>query len=130
MDTRNQLDKYAAPDTVGWHFANITNRWAKRGLAAGGFGFHRENYDGQTIFSIAELMGSTEGSAANSVSNSVLKEKRAANDIEKADSAEVAPLNGNESKKVVVQGLNRPLFHFDLQEAVEAAVADARTKTF
>ena len=44
---------------------------------------------------------------------------------------EAMPLQAEaRTRQVVVQGLNRPLFHFDLQEAVEAAVIDARTKTF
>lgn len=58
------------------------------------------------------------------------KEKnRSDDDIENAAPLEQKkPLMG--TRQIVVQGLNRPLFHFDLQEAVEAAVADARTKTF
>lgn len=125
IDVRNQLDRYVSPDTVDWHFANITNRWTKRGLAAAGFGLRKENDEqGQAIFSIAELMGEHNR-------NPNLKEKsRSEDDIETASAPleQKRPLMG--TRQVVVQGLNRPLFHFDLQEAVEAAVADARTKTF
>ncbi|KAI9825779.1 MAG: Sulfate permease 2 [Phylliscum demangeonii] len=39
IDVRNQLDRWAAPDTVEWHFACITNRWTKRALASAGFGY-------------------------------------------------------------------------------------------
>lgn len=70
-------------------------------------------------------MGQNEGPAAN------LKDKKGSDDdIENitAPIEQKRPLNG--PKQVVVQGLNRPLFHFDLQEAVEAAITDARTKTF
>lgn len=113
-----------APDHVDWHFANIHNRWAKRGLVAAGFGLRRtgEEIDGQgqAIFSIAELIG---GEGAVSADSS-LKEKRSGqDDVENV----VQP---SEKKEVVVQGLNRPLLHIDLQEAVEAAIADARTKTW
>jgi sodium-independent sulfate anion transporter 11 len=118
IDVRNQLDRYSAPDTVDWHFANITNRWTKRGLAAA---------DGQTqaIFSIAELMGQQ-----NTPSVDVKDKKGSDDDIENmsAPLEQRTPLTG--PRQIVVQGLNRPLFHFDLQEAVEAAVVDARTKTF
>ena len=38
IDVRNQLDHYAAPDVVDWHFACVHNRWTKRALAAAGFG--------------------------------------------------------------------------------------------
>lgn len=129
IDVRNQLDRYASPDTVDWHFANITNRWAKRGLAAGGFGVRRtagDDEQGQAIFSIAELLNESGVKTADSS----LNEKRGVDDIENLGSSEEnTPLKSG-AKQVVLQGLNRPLFHFDLQEAVEAAVLDARTKTY
>lgn len=67
IDTRNQLDRYAAPEVVDWHIACINNRWAKRSLVAGGFGYPNERPDGlhhrwQSIFSVAEIGG--ENSAA------------------------------------------------------------------
>lgn len=128
IDIRNQLDRYASPDTVDWHFANITNRWTKRGLAAAGFGVRRaDDEQSQAIFSIAELMGQEDSPRAD------LKEKKGSDDdIENitAPIEQKTPLTGSGPRQIVVQGLNRPLFHFDLQEAVEAAVVDARTKTF
>jgi sodium-independent sulfate anion transporter 11 len=63
IDVRNQLDKYAAPDTVDWHFSNINNRWTKRALAAAGFGYYSPEPDNsglhrwKPIFSVAELGG-------------------------------------------------------------------------
>lgn len=68
IDVRNQLDKYASPRSVQWHFAHINNRWTKRGLAAAGFGyptpassegFHRW----KPIFSVAEIEGSASAAA-------------------------------------------------------------------
>lgn len=125
IDTRTQLDRYSAPDTVDWHFANITNRWTKRGLVAAGFGLRKaDDHRGEAIFSIAELMGSK---ATPASSKADLPEKRHSDIESGGESAE--PLTA-ETRKVVIQGLNRPHFHFDLHEAVEAAVADARTKIF
>lgn len=128
IDTRKQLDRYSAPNTVDWHFANITNRWTKRGLVAAGFGIRdgEARNQGQAIFSIAELMGSKGSSPDLS-----LKEKRVGHDdIEQiGHGGEAQPLTG-EMKQLIVQGLNRPYFHVDLHEAVEAAIEDARTKTF
>ncbi|KAI8940075.1 hypothetical protein NX059_003794 [Plenodomus lindquistii] len=69
IDVRNQLDKYAAPDTVDWHFCNINNRWTKRALAAAGFGYYTPDpEDGVThrwkpIFSVAEIGGSHSAAA-------------------------------------------------------------------
>ncbi|KAL1838276.1 hypothetical protein VTJ49DRAFT_2847 [Mycothermus thermophilus] len=69
IDVRNQLDRYAAPDTVDWHIACISNRWAKRALAAAGFGYPTARPDlphrrWKSIFSVAEIGGSSSAAAA------------------------------------------------------------------
>lgn len=69
IDVRNQLDRYASPDVVDWHIACINNRWAKRALVAGGFGYPLERADGlhhrwQSIFSVAEIGGEFSAAAA------------------------------------------------------------------
>ena len=131
IDVRNQLDKYAAPESVEWHFANIENRWTKKALCAGGFGLrasqkHPQGTEGpwKTIFSVADLVGFSPS-----------KPVKESGDLEKTVSAEITRSSDKEESKspasstlVAVQGLNRPLFHLDLQEAVEAAVADAQRK--
>ena len=70
IDVRHQLDRYAAPDVVDWHFAHIKNRWTRRALAAAGFGLpsnltsqdNRETPEiWAPIFSIAELGGEATG---------------------------------------------------------------------
>jgi solute carrier family 26 (sodium-independent sulfate anion transporter), member 11 len=68
IDVRNQLDRYAAPGSVDWHIACITNRWTKRALVSAGFGYMSESPDGfhhrwQPIFSVAEI-GGTDSAAA------------------------------------------------------------------
>lgn len=63
IDVRNQLDRYASPDTVEWHIACINNRWTKRALAAAGFGYPTPESEAgsfhrwKPIFSVAELGG-------------------------------------------------------------------------
>ena len=69
IDVRNQLDNYAAPDQVDWHIACINNRWTKRALAVGGFGYPTPSGDHQPgrwkpIFSVAEIGGSASAAAA------------------------------------------------------------------
>ncbi|KAJ8110981.1 hypothetical protein OPT61_g6320 [Boeremia exigua] len=70
IDVRNQLDKYAAPDTVDWHFCNINSRWTKRALAAAGFGYYTPEPDAsgvhrwKPVFSVAEIGGSDSAAAA------------------------------------------------------------------
>jgi sodium-independent sulfate anion transporter 11 len=69
IDVRNQLDRYAAPDTVDWHIACISNRWTKRALAAAGFGYPTMRPDvphlrWKSIFSVAEIGGAQSAAAA------------------------------------------------------------------
>ncbi|KAJ2903446.1 hypothetical protein MKZ38_009931 [Zalerion maritima] len=39
VDLRASLERYASPEPVEWHFANVNNRWTRRALAVAGFGF-------------------------------------------------------------------------------------------
>ncbi|QSS61543.1 sulfate permease [Histoplasma capsulatum] len=67
IDVRNQLDRYAAPQPVHWHFAHINNRWTKRALVSAGFGYPTPSPGGngrwKAIFSVAELGGSNSAAA-------------------------------------------------------------------
>ncbi|POR31356.1 Sulfate permease 2 [Tolypocladium paradoxum] len=134
IDVRNQLDRYAAPNTVNWHFANIENRWTKRALAAAGFGYRTPRPDpGESaghwkrIFSIADLGGSDSAATAAAIEEKA--ERPVVYDVEQEPSPDMlrvsdkdVPRNPGSARLVAVQGLNRPFFHFDLQEAVEAAL--------
>ncbi|ETI20330.1 hypothetical protein G647_08364 [Cladophialophora carrionii CBS 160.54] len=68
IDIRNQLDRYASPEPVQWHLANINNRWTKRALASAGFGFptvpQEEIHRWKPIFSVAEIGGSESAAEA------------------------------------------------------------------
>lgn len=131
---RNQLDRYAAPNTVDWHFAHIENRWTKRALAAAGFGFRspRPGPGGsghwKTIFSIADLGGSDSPAAQAALQEQSEKNATRQYDVERklspdSDGSEKdIPHNPQSARLVAIQGVNRPFFHFDLQEALEAAV--------
>ncbi|EKV16024.1 SutA [Penicillium digitatum Pd1] len=76
IDVRNQLDRWASPESVQWHFANVHNRWTKRALAAAGFGFPVVS-DGsgprwqRSIFNVAEIL---DGSLPGPVAQSPVKE--------------------------------------------------------
>lgn len=83
IDVRNQLDLYASPRSVQWHFAHLNNRWTKRALAAAGFGyptpasnegFHRW----KPIFSVAEI----EGSSSAAAHAEMMTNKQAHDDLE------------------------------------------------
>jgi sodium-independent sulfate anion transporter 11 len=82
IDVRNQLDKFAAPDTVDWHFCNINNRWTKRALAAAGFGYYTpETPDSgithrwKPIFSVAELGGNDSAAAEAEARENMLAQR-------------------------------------------------------
>lgn len=129
IDVRNQLAKYATPQKVEWHFANIQSRWTKRALAASGFGFIEPEGDEvqqfEPIFSVADP--TTDADSSNSSGSDW--EKSAGN--AKAVDIEAARQRSGKSSsgaRLPTHGLNRPLFHLDLQEAVEAAVSLAKSK--
>lgn len=92
-----------------------------------------------TIFSIAEL---TAGAVESKPQPLRVTDEEAAPTSAKNDGSnddvithqrtdsETPSVSNYSGKQALVQGINRPLFHVDLQEAVEAAVTDARTKKF
>ncbi|PHH90367.1 hypothetical protein CDD83_3890 [Cordyceps sp. RAO-2017] len=139
IDVRNQLDRYAAPETVNWHFAQIENRWTKRALAAAGFGYRTPKPEPgtgirhwKTIFSIADLGGSDSAAQAAAMEEQQAEERKSLleEEEERDPSSAVSRLSDRDvprdpgsARLVAVQGLNRPFFHFDLQEAVEAALS-------
>jgi sodium-independent sulfate anion transporter 11 len=159
IDVRNQLDKYAAPDTVDWHFCNINNRWTKRALAAAGFGYYTPEPDAsgahrwKPVFSVAEIGGSDSAAAAAearehrhaqralSLSHDIEAAHESAEssdagslnkqlELSKAYGATEGDVRGVTAGRVaVVQGLNRPLFHVDVTAALNSALANAQRKS-
>lgn len=157
IDVRNQLDKYAAPDTVDWHFCNINNRWTKRALAAAGFGYFTPDPDDsgvphpwKPVFSVAYIGGS-DSAAAEAEARELRKTHRVhSHDVEatahshnaESNSSDAGSLNKQlehttaygpehtgKSRIAVVQGLNRPLFHVDITAALNSALANVQRKS-
>ncbi|TGZ81797.1 sulfate permease [Ascodesmis nigricans] len=118
LDVRNQLDKYAAPDVVEWHFAAIGNRWTKRALSSAGFGLPAKERTWQPVFSVAEVYDEEVRSADI---DSVEMEKARENDPEAARG-----LTGESKRRrvVPVHSIGRPYFHVDLDGAVNAAIVN------
>lgn len=146
IDVRNQLDRYADPDRVQWHFANIKSRWTKRALAAAGFGYATPAGDPhfnrwKPIFSIAEIRHAAEAAEVEDnkrrdtirqAEEGKLAEQLTADSISGSDDGAARDLKafGN-GKTAVVHGLNRPYFHIDLYSALQAAIRNTevlRTK--
>ncbi|KAI2627426.1 sulfate permease [Hypomontagnella submonticulosa] len=131
IDVRNQLDRYTQPDTVEWHFANVRNPWTRRALTAAGFGFLRPKKDDaeaghrwKSIFSVADLADAASPlSSQGRLSKKVSAEKRVSGGDEEIG---VQPPSVNDDDNVIrqvpVYGLNRPFFHADIQEALDAVL--------
>ncbi|KAG9244580.1 putative sulfate permease 2 [Calycina marina] len=143
IDVRNQMDKYAAPSTVDWHFSNINSRWTKRALVAAGFGYPTVLVgDGsisrwKPIFSVTEIGGDSSAAAwaeqqANEKENGGATRRTRNFDISDGESgqssADFKPAPKYSGKTTVVSGLNRPLFHIDNTGALQSAVENIRAR--
>lgn len=148
IDVRNQLDRYASPDAVQWHFASVNNRWTKRALASGGFGYPSlptsEYHRWRSIFSITDIGGeiNSAATAAEREANRRLSAARDEENIREITKAGEDSTSGSGSelnkeitrskayrrsdpkKLAIVQGINRPLFHIDLTSALQSAIAN------
>jgi len=125
IDVRNQLDSYAAPDVVEWHFASINNRWTKRALAAAGFGYPVVKEDmphrWKPIFSVAEIGGNDSAATAAEL-ESLQKQTTHGADVEHALSKQAGAAPERKTKMAIVHGVNLPLFHVDLTSALQSAI--------
>ncbi|KAF2186926.1 sulfate permease-like protein [Zopfia rhizophila CBS 207.26] len=116
IDVRNQLDRYAAPDTVDWHFCCINNRWTKRALAAAGFGYYTPEPDEsgvqrwKPIFSVAEIGGSNSAAAAAEAREN-RKAQRAVTKARGSISAGYDIEEGNSTPGSEVDSLDKQLSH-------------------
>ena len=119
IDVRAQLDRYAAPESVEWHFASINNRWTKRALTTAGFGYiDRERFAARAhwnpVYSFAPL----------DTPEAKLHDPEAQDEIHAADGHKGFP----SGKVTTIHGQNRPFFHVDVPAAVESAIAGVNTK--
>lgn len=142
IDLRNVLDRRSAPDTVEWHFANVNNRWTRRALAAGGFGYPTsQNPEAlrswRPVFSIAATLtekdvplgGDGRGAETDADeertagARTPLPVGSACGSAMHRAAALVADAQGE--RMAAVHAVDRPFFHGDLRDAVDAAVRDA-----
>ena len=120
VDVRNQLDRYAAPESVEWHFASVNNRWTKRALTAAGFGYiatDRVRPHWSPVYSFA------------AVGDAPSRDPKTG-DVEAQDEIQRVGQRGQSlpDKLSTVHGQNRPYFHIDVPAAVESAIAGIETK--
>ncbi|KAF5020592.1 hypothetical protein F66182_7378 [Fusarium sp. NRRL 66182] len=142
VDVRNALNRWTQPHAVEWHFGGLCNRWARRALAAAGFGRSAmddchsigswtpvlfltssidettESHLGRTTRSIDDE--STIGTQHGEVRGTVNADDQMSIAAPPEPSLEKGPELGP------VFALDRPFFHADLGEAVAAALTSAR----
>ncbi|EFX04818.1 sulfate permease [Grosmannia clavigera kw1407] len=155
IDVRNQLDRYAAPEHVDWHFASISNRWSKRALISAGFGFPTEYQDTpeqrwRGIFSVTpsgdkheadgekiedgelrRTLTSTTASAAKTVTLDIEEARSSGDGVGSGDDDPKLNLQGRSAHRIrgiAIHSLNRPLFHVDLTSALQCAIANVEAR--
>lgn len=149
VDMRNTLDRYAAPAVVEWHFAGVQNRWTRRALAFAGFGRPSTNSP-QALRNWCPAYSVSTSMAGATAEDEYERELRGLRirdqDEEMSRSTSTAPLkkgakstSNEEQERIAVSvaeekrilqplyGVDRPFFHVDLHDAVDAAVRDARS---
>ncbi|KFA65182.1 hypothetical protein S40285_01483 [Stachybotrys chlorohalonatus IBT 40285] len=152
VDLKNSLDRYTAPDVCEWHFANVQNRWTRRALAVAGFGYPtaknpRELQNWIPSYSVAPVLPA--GHAVTTHSRPMMMDEEACTHSQTTlggIDATTGDRCGDEERRpskaqttspsstvmsgpmATVFGVDRPFFHMDLLDAVDAAVRDARNK--
>ncbi|KAK9364773.1 sulfate transporter family-domain-containing protein [Lipomyces kononenkoae] len=151
IDTRNQLDRWAAPNVVQWHLACINNRWTKRALKSAGFGYPTPPFDPNTswkpIFSVADSAGAgselvvttSQGEQSRQHYGDSFADENADPAKSPAFETDTTSTNFNANTEfvdlkadrvtrrrqlAVVHGLNMPFFHIDVTSALNTAIAN------
>ncbi|PYH91310.1 sulfate permease [Aspergillus ellipticus CBS 707.79] len=131
IDVRNQLDRYAAPRRVEWHFAHISSRWTKRALAAAGFGVPPTDDPAASklVFSGVDISEIPAAQRTDIESHGGNKTEKTAStwSIQEVDretqSAASQKQRGHKSE--LVNSVRWPFFHVDLTSALESATAES-----
>jgi sodium-independent sulfate anion transporter 11 len=133
---RDTLDRHAAPGLVEWHFAGVHNRWTRKALAFAGFGFPAvvtADYTGNwcPAYTVAaSLVGATdeEQKEAEALRREMeVKDEEQGKGSTETNVFEVQSSSVSEKMRFSpLYGIDRPFFHLDLHDAVDAAVRDAR----
>jgi sodium-independent sulfate anion transporter 11 len=140
IELRSTLDRYAAPGLVEWHFAGVHNSWTRRALAYAGFGLPASNSlddlgnwcPAYTV--VASLAGATEeeqrdlGNLRHETQARDEESRRAASKSSSASEEKSVSASATAKERpslAPIYGIDRPFFHIDLHDAVDAAVRDA-----
>jgi sodium-independent sulfate anion transporter 11 len=133
---RETLDRYAAPGLVEWHFAGVHNRWTRKALSFAGFGFPATtNVESMGNWCPAYTVTSSLAGAADEERKEMeimqksasIRDEESGKHITESSETQVHTSNLSEKKHFEpIYGVDRPFFHLDLHDAVDAAVRDAK----
>ncbi|KAJ0301495.1 hypothetical protein Brms1b_012434 [Colletotrichum noveboracense] len=134
IDLRNQLDRWATPEPVEWHFTGLQNRWTCRALSVSGFGCpapgHLNRWE--PVFTLAELAGQPpmlcDGASATRSSKAVCVTSDSEQSSSTLEEGSLAYKEIGGRLLGPITGINRPFFHLDLASAVENAVKSVAGK--
>ncbi|KEF52665.1 uncharacterized protein A1O9_11082 [Exophiala aquamarina CBS 119918] len=152
VDLRNSLERHARPSTVDWHFATLTNRWARRALVAAGFGLSTKASHGNVgkLAPVYCVASSLAGASSEDAMAEETRRRRILNldDESRVEDKDLGIKQDSNSRRKSqrmeghtgasggsggqclsfqpVHGVNRPFFHIDLTQAVVAAVQEAK----
>ncbi|WZH46795.1 Putative sulfate permease II [Fusarium acuminatum] len=139
VDVRNALDRWASPSTIEWHFGGLHNRWARRALAAAGFGrsvaedYHTigswapvlplagEEADGES----RKLKTCADDESSIGAQNGDVRRSGPEDTLKTGDQVAQRESGTGKQTHQPVFAIDRPFFHADLGEAVSAALAHA-----
>jgi sodium-independent sulfate anion transporter 11 len=124
---RDTLDRHAAPDVVEWHFAGVNSSWTRKALCCAGFGFPAGEMEGWCP-AYTVVAGADEKKIEDVEAVRVSKDEEDGKNSRALHELQVQPTGESEKKNKwnPVYGIDRPFFHIDLHDAVDATVRDAR----
>ncbi|KAI1142630.1 sulfate permease II [Hypoxylon sp. FL0543] len=134
VELREQLQRWAKPNPVQWHFANVEDRWIRRALTVAGFGYPnkeemKETKNWNPMFTLAEREGSQRAGRPLRMESFTLPAGATASieDAETGNAGAEGTLRGT-ARLAATHGINYPNFHADLVAAVEAVAALTTTR--
>ncbi|KAL1798828.1 hypothetical protein ACET3X_002865 [Alternaria dauci] len=133
---RDTLDRHAAPGLVEWHFAGVHNRWTRKALSFAGFGCPAAiTADGMGTWCPAYTVATSLPSANGDERKEMEASRRHLHNSDEEQgkkstgthALEVQSTSTSEKRRFYpIYGVDRPFFHLDLHDAVDAAVRDAK----
>jgi len=133
---RDTLDRHAAPGVVEWHFAGVHNRWTRKALAFAGFGFPTLSDANEAgswcpAYTVTtSLAGATEEEQKEKDTAQLQLHRQDLESGKRQTEVNLSTFRSTHSNEKTrlkpVYGIDRPFFHLDLHDAVDAAVRDAQ----